>query len=54
MLEKRAYADILLVEGNPHDVVNLPADPEKKKLKLIMTDGKNLQKHARRESDAER
>jgi hypothetical protein len=23
MLEKRAYADLLLVEGNPHDVVNL-------------------------------
>jgi imidazolonepropionase-like amidohydrolase len=40
MLEKRAYADILLVEGNPHDVVKLLADPEKKKLKLIMTDGK--------------
>lgn len=54
MLEKRAYADILLVEDNPHDVVNLLANPEKKKLKLIMTDGKNLQKHTRRESDAER
>ena len=39
MIEEGAYADILIVDGNPLEDIKLLGDPESK-LKLIMKDGK--------------
>lgn len=39
VIKPGAYADIIIVDGNPLDDISLLADPEKN-LKLIMRDGK--------------
>ena len=39
VIEAGAYADILLVDGNPMEDIELLVDPEKN-LKVIMKDGK--------------
>ena len=38
-ISEGAYADLILVEGNPLDNINLVADPETN-FKIIMKDGK--------------
>ncbi len=38
MIEEGAYADVLLVDGNPLQDILLLADPDKN-LKIIMKDG---------------
>ena len=43
VIKKGAYADILLVNGNPLEDIALLADPEKN-LALIMKDGKVYKK----------
>jgi imidazolonepropionase-like amidohydrolase len=39
VIKEGAYADIIIVDGNPLEDISLFADPEKN-LKVIMKDGK--------------